>query len=128
MIISIKTFTFQDLLNRMQNDMDSGIIQPLKATVFDAAEIEQAFRFLASAKHIGKVLVKIRDIDDSQVSLPINVKPMVFFSPELSFIIPGGLGGFGMELADWMVLRECKKLVMSSSRGISSSYQSYRIK
>jgi fatty acid synthase, animal type len=33
----------------------------------------------------------------------------------------------GMEIADWMVMRNCMKLVFSSSRGISNSYQSYRI-
>lgn len=112
----------------MQNDMNSGIIQPLKATVFEAAEIEQAFRFLASAKHIGKVLVKVRDNENCRESLPINVQPRLSFDPECSYIIPGGMGGFGMEFADWMVLRDCKKIVMSSSRGISSTYQSYRIK
>ena len=113
---------------RMQADMNCGTIQPLKTTVFDAAEIEQAFRYLASSKHIGKVLVKIRKHEQSPESLPIVVSPRIYFDPNLCYIIPGGLGGVGMEFADWMVLRECKKLVLSSSRGVTSSYQAYRIK
>jgi fatty acid synthase, animal type len=112
----------------MENDMNNGTIAPLKSTVFDAKDVEQAFRFLASSKHIGKVLLKIRENEKSNETLPVNVKPKVYFNEKLVYVIPGGLGGFGMELADWMVLRGCKKLVLSSSRGISSLYQTYRIK
>jgi fatty acid synthase, animal type len=83
---------------------------------------------LASGKHIGKVLLKIRENEADQTSLPIEVLPLVNCNPALSFIIPGGLGGFGLELADWLVLRGCRKLVLSSSRGITSSYQAFRIK
>jgi fatty acid synthase len=43
-------------------------------------------------------------------------------------IICGGLGGFGMELADFLVLRNCRKLVLTSRSGISSAYQKYRIR
>jgi fatty acid synthase, animal type len=112
----------------MQNDMNSGVIKPLKTSVFDASEVEQAFRFLASGKHIGKVLVKIRENEESCESLPINVEPRISFNPNHCYVVPGGLGGVGMEFSDWLIMRECKKLVLSSSRGISSSYQSYRIK
>lgn len=51
----------------------------------------------------------------------------IYFKKNFSYIIPGGLGGFGMELADWMALRGARKLVLSSRRGITKDYQSYRI-
>lgn len=111
----------------IQEGIENGIIVPLKTHVFEAHEVEQAFRFLASGKHIGKVLLKIRENETDNVTLPIQVTPCVYFNPLLSYIIPGGLGGFGLELADWMVLKGCKKLVLSSSQGITKSYQSYRI-
>jgi fatty acid synthase, animal type len=112
----------------LENDIERGIIKPLKTTCFDAKEIEQAFRYLASGKHVGKVMLKIRENENDAATLPISVIPRAYCNPELSYIIPGGLGGFGLELADWLVLRGCKKLVLSSSRGITKSYQSYRIK
>jgi len=34
------------------------------------------------------------------------------------------LGGFGLELADWLVLRGARKLVLSSRTGIRTGYQS----
>ena len=37
-----------------------GAVQPLKTTVFDRDDVEDAFRFMAQGKHIGKVLIKVR--------------------------------------------------------------------
>lgn len=36
----------------------------------------------------------------------------------------GGLGGIGLELAEWLVKRGAKYLILSSRRGITNSYQS----
>ena len=73
-------------------------------------------------------MLKIRGNATDAATLPLSVVPRVYCSPDYSYIIPGGLGGFGLELADWLVLRGCRKLVLSSSRGISKPYQAYRIK
>lgn len=112
----------------LQRDIKAGIIKPLKTTVFDASEIEQAFRYLGSGKHIGKVVIKMRETEKSIESLPIKVRSAFYCNEEHSYVILGGLGGFGLELADWLVLRECKKLVLSSRQGVVNSYQAYRIK
>jgi fatty acid synthase len=40
----------------------------------------------------------------------------------------GGLGGFGLELADWLVLRGACKLVLVSRTGIRTGYQSLRVR
>jgi fatty acid synthase len=83
---------------------------------------------MASGKHIGKVLLKIRENETDGKSLPISVLPRIYCDAKMSYILVGGLGGFGLELADWLVLRGCRKLVFNSSRGVSSAYQSSRIK
>lgn len=123
-----KSFSYQGTFYRLKHDIESGIVQPLKSTVFDANDIEFAFRYLASAKHIGKVLLKIRHHHDDLKSLPIKILPRVTCDPEESYIIVGGLGGFGIELADWLILRGCKKLVLTSRRGITDNLQVSRIK
>lgn len=112
----------------VDKDLRSGIIQPLYTTVFDVQDIEKAFRYLGTGKHVGKVILKVRDDPYSTTTVPMKVLPRVHCDPNLVYVIPGGLGGFGLELADWMVVRGARKLVMSSSRGITRSYQSYRIK
>lgn len=37
------------------------------------------------------------------------------------------MGGFGLELSDWLVLRGARKIVLTSRRGISNGYQSYKL-
>lgn len=117
----------QHLKNIIDTDIANGIIQPLPATVFPAHEIEQAFRYMVGGKHIGKVLVQVREDPDEEYTLPVKVLKQVYFKPNLSYVIPGGLGGFGLELADWMATRGAKKIVLSSRNGLSKDYQSYRI-
>ncbi|XP_068156554.1 fatty acid synthase [Drosophila tropicalis] len=111
----------------IDTDIANGIIQPLPVTVFPAHEIEQAFRHLIGGKHIGKVVIQVRDRPEDPATMPVRVMSQIYFKPQLTYVIPGGLGGFGLELADWMALRGAKKLVLSSSRGITKDYQSYRI-
>lgn len=119
--------TLQHLKKIVDADIANGIIQPLPVTVFPAHEIEQAFRHLIGGKHIGKVVIKVRENPEDVATLPVRVQSQIYFKPHMTYVIPGGLGGFGMELADWMALRGARKLVLSSSRGISKDYQSYRI-
>lgn len=116
------------LVKMIQRDLDHGLIQPLHSTVFQVNEIEKAFRFLSTGKHVGKVLIQIRENEDSKLSKPMKVYEKIYCDPNMVYIIVGGLGGFGLELADWLVLRGCRKLVLSSRSGIKNSYQAYRIK
>lgn len=41
-----------------------------------------------------------------------------FCSPSQSYIVTGGLGGFGLELAQWLTERGARKLVLTSRSGI----------
>lgn len=122
------TQTKSDLYDLIQRDLDRGIIQPLPTNVFKANEIEKAFRFLASGKHMGKVVVQMRDNDTDHLSCPLTIKSRVNCDYDMSYVIPGGLGGFGLELADWLVIRGARKIVLSSSRGVTKPYQAYRIR
>ncbi|XP_048505788.1 fatty acid synthase-like [Athalia rosae] len=106
----------------------NGAVKPLVRTVFPMDQAEAAFRYMAAGKHIGKVIVKIRDEDEPALSpaRPLAL-PRFYCSEEGSHLILGGLGGFGLELADWLVLRGAKKLVFTSRKGISNGYQQMRI-
>ncbi|KAJ4448693.1 hypothetical protein ANN_00083 [Periplaneta americana] len=122
----------QSLYNLMCEGLKSGAVQPLMRTVFPTKEVEQAFRFMASGKHIGKVLVKIRPEEEEKAvipsSFPMEAQPRFICKPECTYVIAGGLGGFGLELADWLVLRGARKLVLTSRSGLRTGYQSYRVR
>lgn len=40
----------------------------------------------------------------------------------------GGLGGFGLELANWLINRGAKKIVLTSRSGIRTGYQSLSVR
>lgn len=105
-----------------------GEVKPLYSNVFEAGELEKAVRFLAGGKHTGKVLLKIRENETDEETLPILNIPRVYCNPNQVCVVVGGLGGFGLELSDWLVIRGCRKLVLSSSRGITKPYQEHRIR
>ena len=104
-----------------------GAVKPLNATVFDKDDIEGAFRFMAQGKHVGKVVVKVRDEEAGRVFSPstVNIKALARSScdPEKSYILIGGLGGFGLELAHWLVERGATKLVLTGRSGIKTGFQ-----
>lgn len=116
------------LFKMIQKDLDNGLIQPLASTVFQVNEVEKAFRYLSTGKHVGKVLIQVRDNEKSIASIPMRVFSRMYCDPHMAYIIAGGLGGFGLELADWLVLRGCRKLVLSSRNGVKTGYQAHRIK
>lgn len=50
-------------------------------------------------------------------------RSMTFFPAHKSYIIAGGLGGFGLELAQWLILRGAQNLVLTSRSGIRTGEQ-----
>ncbi|KAH6942266.1 hypothetical protein HPB50_002653 [Hyalomma asiaticum] len=106
----------------------SGAVRPLDAIKFTRSQAEEAFRFMASGKHMGKVVLQIRPEEaprKTAPATPITVEAVARtgFYEHKSYVIAGGLGGFGLELADWMVHRGCRKLVLSARSGVRTGYQ-----
>ncbi|XP_071447989.1 fatty acid synthase-like [Hetaerina americana] len=119
----------------VEEGIASGAVRPLPRTTFNHQQVEQAFRYMASGKHIGKVLIQVRDEEKGwsgrgpAVPQPVDIKalPRFYCDPDMSYVIIGGLGGVGLELADWLVTRGCKKLLLSSRQGVHNGYQSFRL-
>lgn len=47
------------LWNLVQKGLDSGVVKPLKTTVFERDHVEAAFRYMTKGIHIGKILLKV---------------------------------------------------------------------
>ncbi|WAR25074.1 LOW QUALITY PROTEIN: FAS-like protein, partial [Mya arenaria] len=60
-------------------------------------------------------------------SSPIPAVPRFACDPSKSFIITGGLGGFDLELAQWLADRGATCLVLTSRSGIRTGYQARKI-
>nr|XP_018912187.1 PREDICTED: fatty acid synthase-like [Bemisia tabaci] len=116
-----------DVVKLVSDGFKNGAVRPLPVTLFDDTEVEQAFR-LATGEHIGKVVLKIRDEESraSRLATPkyVSAIPRTYFKAEKSYLLVGGLGGFGLELTNWLIGRGATKVVLTSRRGVYSGYQS----
>jgi len=50
---------WQIVSDLLKEGIGSGSVQPLGTSVFDKGQLEEAFRFMAKGKHIGKVVIKV---------------------------------------------------------------------
>lgn len=117
-----------NLIKLFYQDIQKGIIQPIPSTVFNARDVNEAFGYYDSTDHMGKVLLKIRDNPKDHISLPIPITLRFSAQKGASYIVFGGLDGFGIEFTDWLVNRGAEKIVISSLRRSLTNYQMYRIK
>ena len=92
----------------LYNGIEKGFVKPLNRTIFKSQEVKEAFKYMMTGKHIGKVLIKIRDEEDERK--PLKAKPIkmiattkTWFDHEKVYIIIGGLGGMGLEMVYWMM-------------------------
>jgi NADPH:quinone reductase-like Zn-dependent oxidoreductase/malonyl CoA-acyl carrier protein transacylase/SAM-dependent methyltransferase/acyl carrier protein/NADP-dependent 3-hydroxy acid dehydrogenase YdfG len=105
------------LLQQVVTLTDDGRYQPLPHRVFSATNIKSAFRYMAQAKHIGKVVVSFEDsLIQPLAALPEPMK----FREDATYFISGGLGGFGLLVAQWMAENGAKNFILMGRRGIHS--------
>ena len=116
----------------IKEGIKTGAVRPLKRSIFNADQAEEAFRFMASGKHMGKVCLKIREEEKQAVVIPAPIKVKAVartaLHPNKSYILAGGLGGFGLELAHWLEMRGATKIVLTSRSGPQDSYQKLSVK
>ena len=82
-------------------DVEAGRLKALPSHTFSLERVAEAFRFMAQAKHIGKIVVV----------QPEAVAPDSFRSGA-TYLITGGLSGLGLLVAEWMVERGARHLVL----------------
>ena len=63
-------------------------------------------------------------------SLPtaIPAVPKSTCHPCKTYIITGGLGGFGLELANWLVDKGARSLILTSRSGVRTGYQARKLR
>ncbi|MFI6457482.1 SDR family NAD(P)-dependent oxidoreductase [Streptosporangium amethystogenes] len=85
------------MLREVVDAVAAGDLSPLPVTAFPAVEAEAAFRHMASARHIGKVV-------------------LTFDRPRLradgTYLVTGGLGGLGLAAAEGLVRQGARHLAL----------------
>jgi 1-acyl-sn-glycerol-3-phosphate acyltransferase len=105
------------MLRQIVQMVTAGTLECLPLTAFDLSQAEHALRLLAQAKHIGKVVLTVSEptyqvADDAE-------RPLC--RPDATYLISGGLGGFGLAVANRMVERGARHIVLMSRSGVPTS-------
>lgn len=53
---------WQEVSSLLKAGIREGVVQPLKRTVFPRTQVEDAFRYMAQGKHIGKVVIQVSGV------------------------------------------------------------------
>ncbi len=110
-----------ELANRLFKEMmklfDDGSLRPMPYRAFPASRIEDAFRYMQQSRQIGKVVVSF---ENENVVPKDKIYPLTTRDEELfchanaSYLVTGGLGGFGLKTACWLADKGAKSLVLVS--------------
>ena len=82
--------SFRSLLLEVTRYFKDGVLTPLPYHVFPVTEVARAFNYMAQAKHIGKVVVSMRDSE-----LPIAAAETPAVHPAAAYSISRGAGDPG---------------------------------
>jgi malonyl CoA-acyl carrier protein transacylase len=87
------------LMRTLETGFASGDLKPLPNRVFGIADVAVAFRFMAQARHIGKVVV------DHAGAMPLAFR-------DGAQLVTGGLGALGVATAQWLVHKGARDVVL----------------
>ncbi|MCC9607070.1 aminotransferase class I/II-fold pyridoxal phosphate-dependent enzyme [Blastopirellula sp. JC732] len=105
------------LLDELGPQFNSGALRPLPMEVFPVEKSVEAFRHMQQAKHRGKVVIGM--------ARPLGETSLV--SASGTYLITGGLGALGLEVASWLVSRGAKHLALVSRSGKPNEAAAERI-
>jgi polyketide synthase 12/epothilone polyketide synthase D len=110
------------LLRQLVREVGDGRLAPLPHRVYPIADVVAAFRYMQQSKHIGKIVLSMQEPRGANAT-PLAIAPAeepIAFREDATYLIAGGLGGFGLATARWMVEQGARHLALLGRRGIHS--------
>ena len=109
------------LFRTMMRLFEQGAFRPLVHRAFPSRRVEDAFRCMQQSAHIGKVVVTYEDAESVTPAHPARAAPPPSsFDEEGSYLVTGGLGGFGLAIAAWLAERGAGGLVLMGRSGAAT--------
>jgi phthiocerol/phenolphthiocerol synthesis type-I polyketide synthase C len=103
----------RSLLAEIAAALANGEIRPLAHRVFSFAEIEDAFRLMQSSGHIGKLVL----VPGENAGVRLHRAPEFALRRDGTYLVTGGLDGFGFEAARWLVAHGAGAIALLGRRG-----------
>ena len=90
-----------------------GALRPLPHRSFDYGDVETAFRLMQASGHIGKIVLTPGE------TLPAAIPAPTLYAAraDRTYIVTGGLDGFGLEAARWLARHGARHVALLSRRG-----------
>jgi NADPH:quinone reductase-like Zn-dependent oxidoreductase/acyl carrier protein len=108
------------MLQELVGFFEDGSLQTLPFKLFPISEAESAFRYMAQANHIGKIVFSMHE---EIVSVAPSAEGSALFRPDSTYLITGGLGGLGLAIARWMVEKGARHLALMGRSSASATAQ-----
>jgi len=110
------------LLQKMYRELlagfEAGTLKSPPVKVFAHEQMLRAFRYMAQAKHIGKVVVEQGARGEGQGARGEGQWALV---AQASYLITGGMGALGLKVAEWLVEKGARHLVLVGRRAPSAA-------
>ncbi|XP_035707663.1 mycocerosic acid synthase-like polyketide synthase [Folsomia candida] len=82
--------------------------KPLPYTRFFSSEVREALEYMEQVKHIGKIVLTMPELGNSGV----GTHSFTLFNYCSTYLITGGLGGIGLEVAKWMASSGARNILL----------------
>jgi NADPH:quinone reductase-like Zn-dependent oxidoreductase/acyl carrier protein len=103
----------QSMLVELVSGFEAGELTPLPYQCFELEDSIDAFRLMARGGHIGKLVLEPSTSKSQEDGVPIRT--------EGTYLITGGLGGLGLEVAKWLSQRGAGRLALVGRRGLTEA-------
>jgi myxalamid-type polyketide synthase MxaB len=91
----------QQIIAALVEQFQSGELKPLPREIFRFDQIQDAFHYMAQARHIGRVVVS----PQGQTMTPDIRK-------DGSYLVTGGTSGLGLKVAEWLAVRGAGEVIV----------------
>ncbi|MGE8685919.1 MAG: SDR family NAD(P)-dependent oxidoreductase [Achromobacter sp.] len=106
------------LYGEMMALFGEGALRPLPQRIFDARDIVDAFRYMQQSRQIGKVVVTYRR--GLPEAIEDGPRAALALGADGSYLVTGGLSGFGLRAAQWLADKGARHLVLIGRAGPAS--------
>ncbi|QFU01713.1 Erythronolide synthase, modules 3 and 4 [Halomonas sp. THAF5a] len=106
------------LFTEMMALFEDGTFTPLPYTAFGHHQVVEAFRYMQQARQIGKVVVTQEHALAGSAQPAATTTPSLSLRDDASYLVTGGLGGFGLRTAEWLADRGARHLILIGRRGL----------
>jgi acyl transferase domain-containing protein/thioesterase domain-containing protein/acyl carrier protein len=111
--------TVQALLHSLSKELRARRLSALPCETLPISRAADAFRLMAQARHIGKIVLNTRQVISSAIRKPAP-RPAAL-SPRASYLVTGGLAGFGLVVAQSLVAAGARHVVLASRGGAATA-------